>query len=258
MIRVQNTGPGEVTIGQVLIDEALMLDPTTITYRPSRTLPRLGTAEITVPMMWVAGDPMHVRLVTKSGLTFDHEIAAVYPTPGVTGETIWAFALLGIYVGVVPIAVGLLWLPWVRRLRERWLDVLLAFTAGLLVFLGVDSLHEGLEAGERLPSFLDGTLLLVLGAAGTFLLLQAIAGHSRLRAKSAAVETASFRLSFGIALGIVLSVLLVVRVDFLVLSWPVGSLFAFAVVAVFAGIAAAIFPAQRAARLNVLQALQYE
>ena len=48
------------------------------------------------------------------------------------------------------------------------------------------------------------------------------------------------------------------RVDFLVLSWPVVSLIIFAVVAMIAGVVAAIFPAQRAARLNVLQALQYE
>ena len=62
----------------------------------------------------------------------------------------------------------------------------------------------------------------------------------------------------GIVLGIVLSVLLIVRVDFLVLSWPIFSLVIFALVAIAAGIVAAIFPAQRAARLNVLQALQYE
>ena len=62
----------------------------------------------------------------------------------------------------------------------------------------------------------------------------------------------------GIALGIVLAVLLIVRVDFLVVSWPVTSLLIFALVAILAGIVAAIFPAQRAARLNVLEALQYE
>ena len=62
----------------------------------------------------------------------------------------------------------------------------------------------------------------------------------------------------GIALGVVLSILLIVRVDFLVLSWPVVSLLIFALVAIVAGMVAAIFPAQRAARLNVLQALQYE
>jgi putative ABC transport system permease protein len=72
------------------------------------------------------------------------------------------------------------------------------------------------------------------------------------------VVTALIGAVIGIALGIVLAVLLIVRVDFLVVSWPVTSLFVFALVAVLAGIVAAIFPAQRAARLNVLQALQYE
>jgi putative ABC transport system permease protein len=72
------------------------------------------------------------------------------------------------------------------------------------------------------------------------------------------VVTALIGAVIGIGLGIILSVLLIVRVDFLVLSWPVISLIVFAVVAMIAGIIAAIFPAQRAARLNVLQALQYE
>ena len=72
------------------------------------------------------------------------------------------------------------------------------------------------------------------------------------------VVTALIGALIGIVLGIVLSVLLIVRVDFLVVAWPVVSLIVFALVAVIAGLVAAIFPAQRAARLNVLQALQYE
>ena len=62
----------------------------------------------------------------------------------------------------------------------------------------------------------------------------------------------------GIALGIVLGGLLVYRVDFIVFSLPVFSLIIFAIAAIVVGILAAIFPARRAARLNVLQALQYE
>jgi putative ABC transport system permease protein len=72
------------------------------------------------------------------------------------------------------------------------------------------------------------------------------------------VVTALIGAVIGIALGIVLSVLLIVRVDFLVLSWPIVSLIVFALVAMVAGVIAAIFPARRAARLNVLEALQYE
>jgi putative ABC transport system permease protein len=72
------------------------------------------------------------------------------------------------------------------------------------------------------------------------------------------VITALIGAAIGISLGIVLAVLLIARVDFIVLSWPVASLIVFALVAVVAGLVAAILPARRASRLNVLQALQYE
>ena len=62
----------------------------------------------------------------------------------------------------------------------------------------------------------------------------------------------------GILLGIVLGALLVARVDFIDFTLPVVQLIVFAVAAIVVGILAAIFPARRAARLNVLQALQYE
>ncbi|PWU25425.1 MAG: hypothetical protein C5B48_01325, partial [Candidatus Rokuibacteriota bacterium] len=72
------------------------------------------------------------------------------------------------------------------------------------------------------------------------------------------VVTSLMGAAIGIALGVVLATLLIVRVDFLVLAWPVGSLVLFALVAVVVGLIAAILPARRAAKLNVLQALQYE
>jgi putative ABC transport system permease protein len=72
------------------------------------------------------------------------------------------------------------------------------------------------------------------------------------------VITALIGAVIGIALGIVLAALLIARVDFIVLSIPVGQLIIFGIAAIFVGILAAIFPARRAARLNVLKALQYE
>ena len=62
----------------------------------------------------------------------------------------------------------------------------------------------------------------------------------------------------GIMLGIVLGALLVARIDFIDFTLPVGSLIVFAIATIVVGIIAAIFPARRAARLNVLEALQYE
>jgi putative ABC transport system permease protein len=72
------------------------------------------------------------------------------------------------------------------------------------------------------------------------------------------IITALIGAVIGIALGIVLASLLIARVDFIVLSLPVGQLIVFAVAAILVGIIAAIFPARRASRLNVLEALQYE
>jgi putative ABC transport system permease protein len=62
----------------------------------------------------------------------------------------------------------------------------------------------------------------------------------------------------GIILGLVLGGLLAARIDFIVFALPVGQLIVFAVAAIIVGLLAAIFPARRAGKLNVLEALQYE
>ena len=72
------------------------------------------------------------------------------------------------------------------------------------------------------------------------------------------VITALIGAVVGIALGIVLSVLLIARVDMIDVHWPIVSLIVFAIVALIAGLVAAILPARRASRLNVLEALHYE
>jgi putative ABC transport system permease protein len=72
------------------------------------------------------------------------------------------------------------------------------------------------------------------------------------------VVTSLMGAAVGITLGVILAALLIYRVDFLILAWPIGSLIMFAIVAVIVGIIAAVLPARRAAKLNVLEALHYE
>jgi putative ABC transport system permease protein len=72
------------------------------------------------------------------------------------------------------------------------------------------------------------------------------------------VITALIGAVIGIALGIALAGLLAARLDFVAFSVPVGSVILFAVAAIVVGLLAAIFPARRAAKLNPLEALQYE
>jgi putative ABC transport system permease protein len=76
--------------------------------------------------------------------------------------------------------------------------------------------------------------------------------------RNESVITASIGAVLGMLLGIALGALLVARVDFIDFTLPVGQLIVFALAAILVGVLAAIFPARRAARLNVLEALQYE
>lgn len=169
-VGVLNDGPDPTTIAQVQVDDAYWA----FTQEPAGTLDHLDRATISIPYPWVYGETHLVRLVTATGLTFDHEIAVAVPTPRPGLRFFALFALIGLYVGVIPVALGLLWYPLVRRLAPRALDFLLALTLGLLLFLLVDTLHEGLEAAGELPGSFQGMALLAFGIAAAYLALEAL------------------------------------------------------------------------------------
>ncbi len=72
------------------------------------------------------------------------------------------------------------------------------------------------------------------------------------------VITALIGGTLGIILGVILGALLIARVDFIEFALPTTQIIVFAILTIVVGIVAAIFPARRAARLNPLEALQYE
>ncbi len=167
IVVITNGGPQPVTVAQVLVDDAYWRHAIT----PDRTIPRLGRATITIPYPWVQGEPHRVKLLTSSGLTIEHEIPVAVETPRPDARYLLSFTMLGVYVGVVPIFVGLLWFPFLRRIGRRWLHFFLSLTGGLLVFLGVDTLTEALEVRTRVPGAFQGTGLVTLGVIGTILAL---------------------------------------------------------------------------------------
>ena len=149
-LTVMNDGPDAVTIAQVTVDDAYWA------FTSERgSLEHLGRTHIHVPYPWVAGEAHLVKILTSTGTPFEHEIAVAVETPRATAGQLAAFALIGLYVGVLPVALGLCWFPVLARLGRRGLDVLLAVTIGLLAFLFVDAVQEGLRggvgAGRRVP-----------------------------------------------------------------------------------------------------------
>ncbi|HYH82565.1 MAG TPA: hypothetical protein VEX86_22430 [Longimicrobium sp.] len=195
-VRVVNSGPTPVTIAQVLVDDATWAH----TLDGGRTLERLDRRTITVPYPWVEGEPLVVTLVTGTGLTFAGEVAVATETPQASGRFVGTFALLGIYAGVIPVFLGLLWLPFLRTLQRRWLDFFLSLTVGLLVFLGVDALAEGLEFAARVPGPYQGVGLLLLGVAGTPLALGVLGGRGRAAGGEASPLAVATLVAVGIGL----------------------------------------------------------
>lgn len=174
LAHVINTGPEPVTIAQVQVGW-LSRASWQFEVAPEPTVPRLGRATVTIPYPWTPGEPYEIVLLTANGLVFSHhiEIAQETPTPG--AGTLGSFALLGVYVGVIPVFLGILWLPFLRRLSQRWYFFLLSLTAGLLVFLGVDALEDALENAERVPGPFQGVALILIGLSLSLLGLYAIA-----------------------------------------------------------------------------------
>ena len=165
---VLNDGPDAVAIAQVQVDDAFW----TFTTDKGQELGHLGRTTVRVPYPWVEGETHVLRVLTSTGTPFDHEIAVAVETPTVSMRFLGVFTLIGLYVGVLPVAIGLLWFPFLARLSARGMDFLLALTIGLLAFLLVDGAMEGLEASALLPESFQGGVLFVLAAAGAYLLLE--------------------------------------------------------------------------------------
>jgi zinc transporter ZupT len=197
-VAVRNSGPAEVTVAQVLVDEALWQ----FAAHPGPTIPRLSRATFTIPYDWIPGDPVEVRFITSVGLVFKTSVPIATTTPAPTWRAAGGFALLGIYAGVIPVYLGLLWLPFLRRLEPRWRDVLVAVTAGILLFLGVDVMKEALEVAGRIPSLFQGVALAAIGLTLGVLGLAAVGRAAGADAEGVQGEAGRRALAYLVALGI--------------------------------------------------------
>ena len=169
-LQVRNTGPEELRVASVIVNDAVM----PFEVSPSPVIPRLGRANIHINYAWTAGEAYGITIFTSNAIPFTLDIPVAFVTPQPSTSTFWSFTLIGIYVGVIPVFLGIFWFPALRRLGRRAMTFLMAATAGLLIFLGLDTLVEAFEVAAQVPSAFQGVGLIGIGAVATFLLLDAI------------------------------------------------------------------------------------
>jgi ZIP family zinc transporter len=197
---VLNSGPEPVTITQVQVGWMNRAN-WEFFVEPSSTIARLDKALVHIPYPWISGEPYEVALVTGNSLIFAEKVDAAALTPQMDAKNIGRFALLGIYVGVIPVFLGIGWLPFLRALPQRWYFFLLSLTLGLLVFLGVDSLHEAFEVADRVPGPFQGTAIILIAFVMSLLALYAASDLLARNKKDAAIDR-RILLAYSIALGI--------------------------------------------------------
>jgi zinc transporter, ZIP family len=166
-IKVTNPQRDDLTIATVTVDDAIV----PYSVDGDRTLGRLRSAEIVVPYDWVEDEPIAVGVTSSTGIQTTEEIKAAVETPGPSAERFLGFAVVGFLVGIFPVALGLAWLPSLRRASPEWLAAFMALTGGLLTFLAFEALSEALDLQGALPAGLGGTGLVLLGFASTYLAL---------------------------------------------------------------------------------------
>ena len=199
-LTVRNDGPDPVTIAQAQINDAFVEFS-----GAERPIGRLATATVRLRQPWIEGEAYEIALLTSSGGTITHEVPVAVETPGGDLSFFGLMALLGVYVGVIPVALGMLWLPWIRRIPPAWLRVVMALTVGLLVFLAIDATLEGLElAGQGSQTF-GGSALVLLGGVASYLLLTGASewlAQRRTAARAAGASGGTLALLVAVGIGL--------------------------------------------------------
>ena len=165
---VRNTGP--ISVDVVMADINDRIYPAAI--EPDKHLERFQSAIVRIPFEWNEGEPYAVGLTVDDGTRFEKRVDAAAPSIQPTVEMIAYFAVIGTYVGIIPVLIGLLWFPFISKLSRNKYKFFLALTVGLLLFLGISSAEEAIKiSAENLSDVFNGVLLVATVAIVSFLAL---------------------------------------------------------------------------------------
>jgi ZIP family zinc transporter len=173
-LHVRNNGLDSVTVAQVSVNDRY------VAFSGGDTpIGHLDTAHLVFPYPWIGSEAYEISLLLSTGTTIATSIEAAVETPEATFTFYGLMALLGTYVGIIPVMLGLLWLPFFRAVGWRWFRFLMAVTVGLLLFLVAEAVLEGIEIAQGAAPAFGGALLVFAGALLAYLALKATDAHLR-------------------------------------------------------------------------------
>jgi zinc transporter ZupT len=195
-VTVRNTGPIDVSIAQADINDRIQ----SAAIEPDAHLSRFESALVRIPYEWNVAEPYEIGLTLSDGVRFAQSVEAATPTMKPSIELASYFAVIGTYVGIIPVMIGLLWFPFIAKMSPVKYKFFLALTAGLLIFLGIDAIEEGFEiSSERLSGAFNGQLLIATVVVGSFVGLYYTAEKLVSRVSSASKSVA---IALMVAIGI--------------------------------------------------------
>ncbi len=165
-VTVRNTGPLPVYVTMADVNDRIQ--PAAI--EPDKLLERFEIGLVRIPFEWNEGEPYTIGLTTDDGTRFERLIDAAFPALQPNLEFAGFFAIIGTYVGIIPVMIGLLWLPFIKKISKSKYHFFLALTAGLLLFLGIDSIEEAFDVSfKNLSGSFNGFLLIATTVVLSFL-----------------------------------------------------------------------------------------
>ena len=189
---IRNAGPTEIAIAQADVNDRIHA----AAIEPGKTLSRLSDAKVIIPFFWNPAEPYEVGITTDDGTRFSKTIEAAALAPNPDSQQIIFFAVIGVYVGIIPVMIGLLWYPFIRSMSRNKYNFFLSLTAGLLVFLGIDALIESNEiAADNVSSIFNGQVLIFIVTTISFIALlytsERLTQRAIKKSMSSAAETTS-------------------------------------------------------------------
>ena len=195
---VRNTGP--VGVNVVVADVNDRIQPAAI--EPDIHLERFETGLVRIPYDWNEGQPYTIGLTIDDGTRFEKQINAASASLEPNSELFVFLGIIGLLIGVVPIMIGLLWYPFIKKLGKNTFNFFLAFTIGLLLFLGLDAIEEAFEISDtHLAPVFNGELLIATVVILSFLGLYGI-GNLLIKRSEFSKLSKGLAISLMVAVGI--------------------------------------------------------